>query len=237
MRFIKLFITNVCLIKFAILFAALSGQGLVNTIGSDVFLEGELIMPTALAYVDGWLFVKDDFQQNPIIAYDGKTGKKMAEFGRADRGPGEYLNFTIQKGPGLSALEVADVGNQKIDIYDVGCLKNLLPQNRPSSCIDITYTMSSRRHAITLTDSLIVNHSFTPEGVIQLSANSTIIEYLDSIPTALLNRFNNPMHAALAMSGRLTANADRTHFAYFADSYDRAIFFEKNGNEVLEIND
>lgn len=236
MRFLNLFIAQVCLIKFAILLVVVSGQSTINTISSEIFLEGELVMPTALAYVDGWLFVKDDFQSNPIIAYDVESGEKMIEFGRSGRGPGEYLNFTIQKGPGLSTLEVVDLGNQKIDIYDVECLKNLFPPSRTSTCINNTYSVPSRRHAMILTDSLIVTHSFTQYGVLQVRKNGNISEYLDSIPTDLINRYNNPMQATLTMTGRLTANADRTHFAYFADSFDRAIFFKRNGMEVFEIN-
>lgn len=204
---------------------------------SNIFLQEDLVMPLDLAYVDGLLFVNDVYGSSLITGYDAISGEKLIEFGRSGSGPGEYESVTIQKGPGTSTLEVVDVNNKKIDVYDVNCLKNFQSANNTASCIENTYMVSTNRHAVTLTGNLIVNHNITPDGVLQISKEEIHQENLDTVPEELLNRYDRPIYAAMAMSGRITANHDRSYFAYFADSFDHALFFHRSDTEIRQIHE
>lgn len=196
------------------------------------FIQDGLAMPLDLAYVDGWLFVYELYSRNHILVFDAKSGQKMMEFGSDGRGPGEYQTIAIQKGPGKTKLEVVDTGNKKIDIYDVPCLKSLSGGRSATSCIEQTALITATRHAVHVQDSMILNHSTSPEVVLSLSQNGRTSRSLAEIPAEVIRKYNRPNHAAMSMTGRLTASLDRIRFAYFADSFDYALFFQRSDTTV-----
>lgn len=220
----------VVLISFG--FGGLVAQSATEPLRSVVFIQDGLNMPTDLAWVDGWLFVKEESSGNRILAFDANTGKKVFEFGLAGRGPGEYLSFSIQKGPGEGTLEISDTGNKKIDIYIVGCLKSLSSSQRASECIKETHLVTASRQAISLTGNRILNHSALPDGILNTSENGRMTRVIAGIPDEVKNKYTRPGHAAMTMTGRVTASPDRMWFAYFADSFDYALFFQHNNSET-----
>lgn len=223
---------NLFLLLLFIGLSNLHAQQSTQVFKSVDFIQDGLTMPLDLAYVDGWLFVYELYSRNHILAFDAKSGQKMMDFGSDGRGPGEYQTIAIQKGSGRNKLEVVDTGNKKIDINDVPCLKSLSGGQSATSCIEQTALITATRHAVHLQGNLILNHSISPEGVLNLSQNGRTSRYLAEIPAELNRKYTRPNHAAMSMTGRLTASLDRTRFAYFADSFDYALFFQRSDTTV-----
>lgn len=195
-------------------------------------LTNVLLHTSDISYAGGWLFVQDEIPDYHIQAYNPSTGEKEYGFGRRGRGPGEYLSVSIQKGPGDGLIEISDVKNKKNDIYDVSCLKKKPPTSQVDKCIVSTVPILATRQAIILENDLVINHGSNTEGVLFLSKDSQKLTYIDEKPQSIRERYRRPLHEAMAMTGLLAANPDRTWFAYFADSFDRALFYKRSGNDV-----
>jgi hypothetical protein len=215
------------------LFAQTSSQS-IKTVD---FIQSDLIMPFDLALVDGWLFVYEHYSKNKIIAFDAGTGEKVLEFATEGRGPGEYISLLIQKGSGDNTLELVDTVNKKVDSYNVPCLKNMQNVRQSNRCIESTHIITASRQAIQITANLTLNHSASVNGFLNLSSSESILKSLSSIPNEILRKYNRPNHAAMTMTGRLTASSDRRYFAYFADSFDYALFFQRNGTDAAQVSE
>lgn len=204
-------------------------QSLENKGDEEIFISEGLLYPAGLTLVNDWLFVKDvllstgDFG---IKVFDINSGKKVYEFISPGRGPGEYLSFEIRKGPGDKFLEISDNRNYRNDIYDVPCLMKKLPVSETHSCIVKSASNLTNREAVILNDSLVLNIGAKPKGVIFINKGAQIIYELDSIPDALLKKYNNPIVAAMTMSGYLAANTERSRVAYFAEHYDKYSIYD-----------
>lgn len=191
-----------------------------------------------IGYSEGWLFIEDQLTENLIKVYDGGTGEKVYEFGRKGRGPGEYQYFTIQRGPGTGLIELSDASNNKNDVYNVDCLKKKPPVSRAHTCIEKSVpTLASRQALIINNRNVVLNHGANAHGTLFLSKDEQITHYHAEIPLPVTEKYSNAMRAVITMSGRLAANPDRTKVAYFADSFDWALFFERNGDVMELINE
>jgi len=225
--------------KFSIILFFLStpltlfAQNVSKLYETKVFIEDSLFVPTDLAYIEGWLFTKSEGAEYGIKIFNAKTGEFEYELGRQGRGPAEYTNnFTIQKGPDNNTLEVSDSGNRKNDIYNIDCLKSKPSKDRAYTCILSSVKNIASRQALVLDEKLVVNHSSTPEGILFLSKGETKMNYLDTIPEEINLSYKKPIHRAFAMTGRMAANSERTAFAYFADSFDRILFYEREEQQI-----
>lgn len=195
-------------------------------------LENVFWQTSNIAYSEGWLFVEDQKEEYLIQVYDPETGDKVYEFGRRGSGPGEYQNFTINRGDDPGYLEVSDVGNKKNDIYDVSCIKEKPPVNRIQNCIIKTVSILASRQAFVLTNNMVFNHGPSDRSHLFLSRGEQVIQHLADIPESILEKYTLPTHASMVLSGRLAANSGRTKFAYFADAFDWALFFENKGGHI-----
>lgn len=212
--------------------AELRCQSFLKETTTEVFTADTLYFPSDIAFVDGWLFIREEFFDYEIKVYNGKTGNKEYEFGRKGRGPAEYLTYTIQRGPGNNTLEISDTANRKNDVYDVGCLKRKPRESELHKCILSSTPNAASRQALVLNEDLIVNHGSNFEGVVYLSVKEKISEFIDTIPEEVNDLFNRPIQGAMAMTGKIAGNSERNRFAYFADSFDRAVFYYREGDEV-----
>lgn len=187
-----------------------------------------------IGYSKGWLFIEDQLTENLIKVYDAATGEKMYEFGRKGRGPGELDGvFTIQRWSDPGYIEISDVSNKKNDIYNVDCLKQKPPVSQAHNCIETSVpTLASRQALIINNNDLVLNHGATVQGNLYLSRDGQTTQHLVEIPRPVSEKYANPMHAVITMSGRLAASPDRTRFAYFANTFDWALFFERNGDDI-----
>lgn len=195
-------------------------------------LSEVLVQTSTMAYAEGWLFIQDQASDFGIQVYDPNTGIKEYEFGRKGRGPGEYLSILVHSGPGPDRLEVTDVTNRKNDIYNVSCLKAKPPVSQAHKCIEATESNVASRQAMILQEDLILNQGATTEGILFVSSGNNIKEQLANTPIAIRNKYERPIHEAMAMTGWLSANPDRTRIAYFADSFDRALFYKRTGDRL-----
>lgn len=235
--FYSFIVSSIALIGLLLGSVNLFGQSSSQSIKTVDFIQSDLIMPLDLALVDGWLFVHEHYSRNKVLAFDAVTGKKMLEFATEGRGPGEYISLLLQKGSGDNTLELVDTVNKKIDSYSVPCLKNLQNVRQSNRCIESTQIITASRQAIQLSDNLTLNHSASVNGFLNLSSSESILKSLSNIPTEILRKYNRPNHAAMTMTGRLTASPDRRYFAYFADSFNYALFFQRSGTDAAKISE
>ncbi len=204
---------------------------------TEILVQDSLTFFGDLAIVDDWLFAQLEGQEFGIRAYNAITGDLEYEFGKRGRGPAEYGSVTIQKGIFEHSLEVADASNKKNDVYDVACLKKKPPITKVHSCIIESKKTISRRHALILRNNQIVNHGPTPEGFLSLSEGDEFIRYLDTIPADVANKYKKPIRVTMSMSGRLAKSPDGSKFAYFADTFDRALFYGIVGDSVVQLHE
>ena len=225
------------IVQFVLLFfSSVFAQPIIKIIETQTLIQDSLFFPSDLAYADGWLFAKAEMSEYGIVIINPDTGEFEYQFGKQGRGPAEYSNnFTIQRGPGSRTLEVSDTGNRKNDIYSIDCLKEKPIASLVHTCIINSAKIMASRQALILDNKTIVNHGSTPDGILFLSKGNLKLNYLDTIPQEIKSEYKKPIHSAFAMTGRIAASSDRTKFAYFADSYDRILFFDKKGDEVALI--
>lgn len=219
--------------------AQAQNENMSGSIVTEIFVEQEDFIST-MALVKDWLFVIKSFQtsEHYLHVFDTKTGEKVYEFIRPGRGPGEYVNFTIRRGPESHQLEIVDKGVFKNDIYDVPCLQKKLPVSRAHTCIVKTVNNNSANvNAVVLENDLIFNHSMTGEGTLFLSRGEQRIQTLAAVPEEIEKTYPRPTMASMATTGRLVANPDRTRIGFFADSYDRIMIFERRNNAVEQVMD
>jgi hypothetical protein len=197
-------------------------------------LTNEFWQVSNIGYSEGWLFIEDQLTENLIKVYDAATGEKVYEFGRKGRGPGELDGvFTIQRWLDPGFIELSDVSNKKNDIYNVECLKQKPPVSRAHTCLENSVpTLASRQALIINSNNVVLNHGATVQGNLFLSRDGQTTDYLVEVPRPVSEKYANPMHAVITMSGKLAANPDRTRFAYFANTFDWVLFFERNGDDL-----
>jgi hypothetical protein len=195
-------------------------------------LKNKLWQVSDMAYAKGWLFFQDQKPKYGIQVYNPRTGEKEYEFGRTGRGPGEYQSFTIQRGPGPGLIEISDVDNKKNDIYDVSCLKKKPPASEAHKCIIKTEKNLASRQALILNNEMVLNQGATTGGFLFLSKNQKKLKYLSQTPEEIKEKYKRPLHQSMSMTGSIASNSDRTKFAYFADSFNWALFFERKGDRV-----
>lgn len=211
----------------------LQAQSLYKKIETKILVQDSLLLPSDLALVDDWLFVKAEMTTTKIVVVDAKTGDLIYQFGREGRGPAEYSNaFTIQKGISGSTLEVSDVINRKNDVYNVSCLKKKPKKSEVYKCILFSIKNTASRHSLILNERLVLNHGRDVNGNLYLSHDVQVTQYLNSIPPEISKKYAKPIHRILSMTGRLTANYNRDRFAYFADTFDWALFFSFDGTDA-----
>ena len=215
----------------------LNAQISVTPFETEILVQDSLAFFGDLAIVDDWLFAQLEGQEFGIRAYNAKTGVFEYEFGKRGRGPAEYGSVTIQKGIFKHSLEVADASNDKNDVYDVNCLKKKPPISKVHNCIIESEKTISRRHALILRNNQIVNHGPTPEGLLSLSDGGEFIRYLDTIPSDVANKYKKPNRVTMSMSGRLAKIPDGSRFAYFANTFDRALFYGIVGDSVVQLHE
>ena len=173
--------------------------------------------------------------ESGIKVYNAHSGSLEYEFAPVGRGPAEYLAFSIQRGPGEATLEISDIANRRNDLLDIECLKRKPPQNLLFQCIDESQKNYASRQALIIEDELLFNHGSEPDGVVFLSDESGIISFLVTTPVEIINKYERTIHQAMSQTGSVATNTERSHFAYFADSYDRAVFFKYENKEMITI--
>jgi len=196
-----------------------------------------LLQSSDMVVAEDLIFFQDVKTDFLIQVYDLNTGKKAYKFGRRGRGPGEYQSISILRGPEPGLIEVSDTKNRKSDIYDISCLKKKPPVTSVHKCIIKTVPNLASRQALILKENLVLNHGSTPQGVLFLSRGNTRLNHIDEIPQDIKNKYQRPIHQAMSTSGFLAASSERTHLAYFADSFDRALFYQRSGEEIELINE
>lgn len=202
-----------------------------DTLKAEPFIQEELHYPSDITVIGDWLFVKDLLESTGeygIKVFDAQTGEKEYEFIRPGKGPGEYINFDIRKGPRPNQLEVTGSSTKKSDIYDVSCLKQKPEPPRSHTCILKTVPNMTSREALILNDSLVFNTGATANGVLFLSKGNKIIKELDSIPKDIQSMYDQSYAASMAMGGYLGSNKNRSRIAFFASHYDKFEIYSYN---------
>lgn len=215
----------------------LSGGVTAQSVQTEILIADSTMFVNDLAVIDDWLFVQSRGTEYQVRAYDIHTGALKYEFGTEGRGPAEYLSISIHRGPGANTLEIADQGNRKNEVFDFDCLKKKPEPNLVYRCIIQTEKNQASRHSIIVKDDLVLNHGREPEGVVYTGKGDLITEYLFTTPKQIEELYKKPVHKALSQTGLLAANSARTHFAYFADSFDKAVFMQFNGETISVINE
>lgn len=204
-------------------------------IKTKVFISDSLLISSDLVHVEGWLFVKSEMTKYGIRAYNAETGDFEYRFAPEGRGPGEYLAFSIQRGPGEGTLEISDVGNRKNELLNVDCLKRkpsleLLPQ-----CIIATIPHNASRQALKIEEDLMLQHGRNVDGVVYTGEDKEVSEILVRTPENINELYDRGIHEVLSQTGSIVGSPDRNNFAYFADSFDRAVFFERSSEKLEAI--
>jgi hypothetical protein len=173
--------------------------------------------------------------ESGIKVFNADSGNLEYEFAPVGRGPAEYLAFSIQRGPGEATLEISDTANRRNDLLDLECLKRKPPQNLLFQCIIESKKNYASRQALIIEDELLFNHGSEPDGVVFLSNETGIISFLVTTPVEINNKYERTIHQAMSQTGSIAANTERSHFAYFADSYDKAVFFKYENKMMITI--
>lgn len=202
-------------------------QSFLDQANTEIINIEDFLLPSGLVVIDNLLFIKNERQDPGIVVYDLLKKKEIFRFGKIGRGPAEYLNFTIHNGPGEDLLEISDTANRKNDVYDVSCIKQNLDLETISNCI--VYSVANAASGIALIQSrdkdILFNKGSSPEGILWVSEKENIQRYLTDVPEAVKENYKKLIQASLASSGKIAANYERNSFAYFADSFDWALFY------------
>lgn len=201
---------------------------------TDILIDDPLLYPGSFTYIEGWLFFEAALSDKGIKAYNAESGDLEYEFIVSGRGPGEYLNFSIRKGPSNNTLEISDSANRKNDIYDVNCLKKKPPISETYKCILFSTKNHASRDAVILSKELVLNHSSTADGLLFLSKGDLKYARIDYVPEEIKATYRKQINQSFAMTGNIAINEERTHFAHFSDSFDRILFYKiANGTPSL----
>jgi|AntRauTorckE6833_2_1112554.scaffolds.fasta_scaffold00169_25 hypothetical protein len=214
-------------------------QNFLNQAKTQEIDIGSYFFLSELVIIDDLLFIKIDKQDYGIVVYDLTLEKEIFKFGRRGRGPAEYLNFSIQKGPGKNLLEITDSANRKNDIYDVSCIKQNLSLETLTNCIIYSIPNSATSQALTFSNEseMVFNKGSSVDGILWESEKEVIVRYLKDAPNKLKEKYERPIHSSLASTGKITANYKRDRFAYFADSFDWSLFYELDSDSLRLINE
>ncbi len=197
-------------------------------ISGKALIDRNIYAPDGLVVVDDYLFLKDYIEATGdygIRMYNRHTGDKIKEFLTAGKGPGEYLNFNIMRGPQPSTLEISDRTNRKNDVYSVPCILELAENKALSSCIKQSVPNFTTVEAMIVDENMVLNSTPYVEGVNFLSEGDKVINVVTTVPTEIAALYENDYTASIAMGGYLVSNSNRSRFAYFGRYFDQSTFF------------
>ncbi len=196
----------------------------------DYLIDDPELTSSRITWVNGYLFLNDEFLEHKIRMYDASDGTFKGSWGRSGRGPGDYNSVRFHPGRAPNLLEVVDTNNKKIDVYDTECLGVLDNFDRAPDCISDTIQIVSSGRAIYLGDNQVLDHSSTPDGNIFL-ATGNHRERLAEVPEEIFELHASRQFAVWMASGLLVASPDRASAAFFAGSFDYAQFFNLDEEE------
>lgn len=197
---------------------------------SQIFIEDDLLYPSQIVLIEKHLFVRDYLSSTGEVGikiYDVDTKKKIYEFINSGRGPGEYINFDIIRGPGINTLEVSGSTTRKNDIYDVDCLLEKPSKNETYKCIIQSVRNNAGRQGIIIKDSLVANNGFNEDGILNVGVGNKTSQALHPIPNEIKQLYPRLFIASTSLSGNIIVNRDRTKIGFFAEYYDEYKIFEK----------